>query len=137
MVADAFSRLCERRPSFDADTDDKAGPFPDVLASMGDMNPPPVTTEPSIPAPLRAKIEAVHNSTSGHFGVENTRKVLLSRGVHDDGLRRHVAKFVRDCPVCQLRSAVNRQIKTHRFTTTSYTPMAPSLAITPVYPCLP
>ncbi len=90
---------------------------------MGDINPSPVTTEPSIPPPLRAKIEAVHNSTSGHFGVEYTRKVLLSKGVHDDGLRRHVAKFVRDCPVCQLRSDVNRQIKTHRFTAASYTPM--------------
>ncbi len=90
---------------------------------MGDINPSPVTTEPSIPPSLRAKIEAVHNSTSGHFGVEYTRMVLLSRGVSDDGLRRHVAKFVRDCPVCQLRSAVNRQIKAHRFTTASYTPM--------------
>ncbi len=91
MVADAFSRLCERRPSFDGDTDDKAGPFPDILASMGDINPPPVTTDEfSIPPPLRAKIEAVHNSTSGHFGVEYTRKVLLSRGIHDAGLRRHV-----------------------------------------------
>ncbi len=90
---------------------------------MGDINPPPVTSEPSIPPLLRAKIEAVHNSTSGHFGVEYTRKVLLSKGVSDDGLRRHVAKFVRDCPVCQLRLAVNRQIKTHRFTTALYTPM--------------
>jgi hypothetical protein len=124
MTQDAFSRLCERRHSFDADTDDKeAGPPLDALASMGDINPSPVTTEPSIPPLLRAKIEAVHNSTSGHFGVEYTRKVLLSKGVSDDELRRHVAKFVRDCPVCQLRSDANRQIKTHRFTTASYTPM--------------
>jgi hypothetical protein len=100
-----------------------SGPLSDVLASMGDSNPSLVTTEPSIPPLLRAKIEAVHNSTSGHFGVEYTRGVLLSEGVSDDGLRRHVAKFVRDCPVCQLRSAVNRQTKTHRFTTASYTPM--------------
>jgi hypothetical protein len=92
VVADAISRLCERRHSIDADTDDKAGPPSVVLASMGDINPPPVTTdEPSIPPSLRAKIEAVHNSTSGHFGVEYTRKVLLSKGVSDDGLRRHVA----------------------------------------------
>jgi hypothetical protein len=83
VVADAFSRLCERRHSFDADTDDKAGPPSDVLASMGDINPPPVTTEPSIPPLLRAKIEAVHNSTSGHFGVEYTRKVLLSKRVNE------------------------------------------------------
>ncbi len=83
----------------------------------------PVTTEPSIDPNLRTKIEAVHNSVSGHFGVEYTRKVLLGRGVDDCGLRRAVTKFVRDCPVCQLRSVLNRQIKTHRFTTASYTPM--------------
>ncbi len=93
VVADAFSRLCERRHIFDADNDDKAGPPSDILASMGDIEPSPVTTEPSIPPSLRAKIEAVHNSTSGHFGVEYTRKVLLNRGVSDDGLRRHVAKL--------------------------------------------
>ncbi len=44
VVSDAFSRLCEHRHSFDADADDKAGSFSDVLASMGDINPPPVTT---------------------------------------------------------------------------------------------
>jgi hypothetical protein len=50
--------------------------------------------------------------------------VLLDRGADDDGLRRAVTKFVRDCPVCQLVSVLNRQIKTHRFTTaSSYTPM--------------
>ncbi len=36
---------------------------------------------------------------------------------------RAVTKFVRDCPVCLLRSVLNRQIKTHRFITASYTPM--------------
>jgi hypothetical protein len=49
--------------------------------------------------------------------------MLLDRGVDDDGLRRAVTKFVRDCPVCQLRSVLNRQIKTHRFTIASYTSM--------------
>jgi hypothetical protein len=57
VVADAFSRLCERRPSFDADADDKAGPPLDVLASLGDINPPPVTTEPSIPPLLWARLK--------------------------------------------------------------------------------
>jgi hypothetical protein len=90
---------------------------------LNKSNSKPVTTEPSIDPSLRTKIEAVHNSVSGHFGVEYTRKVLLDRGVDDDGLRRAVTKFVRGCPVCQLRSVLNRQIKTHRFTTASYTPM--------------
>ncbi len=49
--------------------------------------------------------------------------MLLDRGVNDDGLRRAVTKFVRDCPVCQLRTVLNRRIKIHRFTTASYIPM--------------
>jgi transposase InsO family protein len=68
-------------------------------------------------------MEAVHNSVSGHFVVDYTRRVLLSKGVSDKGLRRYVVKFVRECPVCQLRSVLNRQIKTDRFTAASYTPM--------------
>jgi hypothetical protein len=55
--------------------------------------------------------------------VDYTRKVLLGRGVNEEGLGGSITKFVRDCPVCQLRSVLNRQIKTHRFTTASYTPM--------------
>ncbi len=47
---------------------------------------------------------------SGHFGVEYTRKVLIDKGVVSEGLRRAITKFVRDCPVCQLRSVLNRQI---------------------------
>ncbi len=99
---------------------------PTVEPSSNGNSGNPVATEPSIGPIPRTKIEAVHNSVSGHFGVEYTRKVLLGRGggrVNDEGLRRAVTKFVRDCPVCQLRSVLNRQIKTHRFTTASYTPM--------------
>ncbi len=62
-------------------------------------------------------------NVAGHFGVEYTRKVLLGRGVNDEGPRRAVTKCVRECPVCQWGSVLNRQIKTHRFTAASYTPM--------------
>ncbi len=102
---------------------DSIGSNAPTYQSRSNSNSKPVTTEPCIDPSLRAKIEAVHNSVSGHFGVEYTRKVLLDRGVDDDGLRGAVTKFVRDCPACQLRSVLNRQIKTHRFTTASYTPM--------------
>jgi hypothetical protein len=68
----------------------------------------PVTKEPYIDPNLKSKIKAVHNSVAGHFGVEYTQKVLLGRGVSDEGLRRAITKYVRECPVCQLRSALNR-----------------------------
>ncbi len=132
VVADAFSRLCDHNPMEEvAETErlaalfmsgDSMGP-PTVERSSKDNSGNPVATEPPIDLTLRTKIEAVHNSVLGHFGVEHTRKVLLGRGVNDEGLRRAVTKSVRDCPVCQLRSVLNRQIKTHRFTTASYTPM--------------
>jgi hypothetical protein len=132
VVADAFSRLCDHNPM---DGVAKTERLAALFMSGDSMDPPtvepssngnsgnPVATEPSIDPILRTKIEAVHNSVAGHFGVEYTRKVLLGRGVNDEGLRRVVTKFVRDCPVCQLRSVLNRQIKTHRFTTASYTSM--------------
>ncbi len=50
-----------------------------------------------------------------------TLRVFISKGVTDEGLRQYIAKFVRECPVCQLRSAQNRQIKTLRYITASYT----------------
>jgi hypothetical protein len=116
-----FSRLCTRRQ------EDKPRSGELNTLTLDDdaeyIMCPPVTTEPAIPPAIRARIEAVHNSVVGHFGVDYTRKVLLGRGVNDEGLRRYITKFVRDCLVCQLRSAVNRQIMTNRFTTASYTPM--------------
>jgi hypothetical protein len=131
VVADAFSRLCDHNPMDGvAKTErlaalfmsgDSMGP-PSVEPSSNGNSGNPVATELSIDPILRTKIEAVHNSVSEHFGVEYTRKVLLGRGVNDKGPRRAVTKFVRDCPVCQLRSVLKGQIKTHRFTTASYTP---------------
>jgi hypothetical protein len=134
VVADAFSRLCDHHPMDGVAKTERLTALFISGDSMGSNAPTieprsnsnsgiPVTTEPSIDPFLKSKIEAVHNSVSGHFGVEYTRKVLLGRGVNDKGLRRAVTKFVRDCPVCQLRSVLNRQIKTHRFTTASYTPI--------------
>ncbi len=101
VVAAAFSRLCDHHPM---DGEANTGTLTAFLmagSSIGSNAPTyepwsnsnskkPITTEPTINPNLRTKIEAVHNSVSGHFGVEYTRKVLLDRGVDDDGLRRAV-----------------------------------------------
>ncbi len=112
VVADAFSRLCDNNPMEGVAKTERLAA---LLMSGDSMGPPtversykgnsgnPVATEPPIDPTFRTKIEAVHNSVSGHFGVEYTRKALLGRRVNDEGLRRAVTKFVRDCPVCQLR----------------------------------
>ncbi len=49
--------------------------------------------------------------------------MLIDKGIGSEGLSRAITKLVRDCPVYQLRSVLNRQILTHRYTTASYTPM--------------
>ncbi len=76
VVAGAFSRLVEHHPQ-----DEVANPAQLtalVITSNGtpseqrlhDEGDRPVTTEPAIDAGLREKIKEVHNSVSGHFGVE-------------------------------------------------------------------
>jgi hypothetical protein len=57
------------------------------------------------------------------FSRFQTTVGALWRRLYTQVASRHIAKFVRDCTVCQLRSAINRQIKTHCFTTASCTPM--------------
>ncbi len=101
VVADAFSRLCDHLPMDGVAKTERLTALFIPGDSMGSNAPTieprsnsnsgmPVTTEPSIDPILKSKIEAVHNSVAGHFGVEHTRKVLLGRGVNDEGLRRVV-----------------------------------------------
>ncbi len=112
VVADAFSRLCEHHLVDEVAIPERLTALlmsggvsgtrePTIEPRPTGNNSRPVTTEPAIEPNLRAKIEAAHNnSVSGHFGVDYTRKVLFGRGVNDEGLRRAITKFVRDCPVC-------------------------------------
>jgi hypothetical protein len=107
VVADAFSRLCDHHPmnkvadaemltAFFMSGDSIGSNAPTIEPRSNSNSGRPVTTEPSIDPSLRTKVEAVHNSVSGHFGVEYTRKVLLGRGVNNEELRRAVTKFVRE-----------------------------------------
>ncbi len=108
VVADAFSRLyydhhpmdkmakTERLTAFLMSGDSIGSNAPTFEPRSTSNSGKPVNTEPTIDPNLRTKIEAVHNSVSGHFSVEYTRKVLLREGVNDEGLRRAATKFVRD-----------------------------------------
>jgi hypothetical protein len=98
VVADAFSRLVEHHPQ-----DEVANPAQlTAMVITGNGTPSeqglhddgdrPVTIEPAIDAGLREKIKEVHNSVSGHFGVEYTRKVLIDKGIGSEGLRRAITK---------------------------------------------
>jgi hypothetical protein len=80
VVADAFSRLCDHNPmdgvakterltALLMSGDSKGSNTPTIEPRSNSNSGKPVTTEPSIDPILRTKIEAVHNSVSGHFGV--------------------------------------------------------------------
>ncbi len=87
VVADAFSRLVEHHPQDEFATPAQLTalvitgngiPSEQDLHDVGDR---PVTIETAIDAGLREKIKEVHNSVSGHFSVEYTRKVLIDKGI--------------------------------------------------------
>jgi hypothetical protein len=115
VVADAFSRLCEHHLMDEVAIPERLTALlmsggvsgtkePTIEPRPTGDNSRPVTTEPAIEPNLRATIETAHNAVSRNFGVEYTRKVLLGRGVNDEGQRRVITKSVRNFPVCQLRS---------------------------------
>lgn len=67
-------------------------------------------------------IKDCHNTTMGHGGVNRTMAKLASHNVLNV-TRKHVEKFCRQCPECQLMSQVKYVIHTHPFTTAAYAPM--------------
>jgi hypothetical protein len=85
--------------------------------------------EEEIPENKINLIEAVHNSVTGHSGVERTlqklKKSLESHAVYSRGLkgmRKHVKDFVDSCPTCQKNSVIQPTIESEKFTTHSYEP---------------
>ena len=68
-------------------------------------------------------IQKVHNSIVGHAGVEKTLDRLKNKGQLWKKVRKHVRKFIRECPACQKMSQIKYVIKTHPYTTAAYYPM--------------
>ncbi|CAN0457144.1 unnamed protein product [Pylaiella littoralis] len=108
-VADAFSRLCysDAKPA-KGDPRDNA-----VLAS----------DDSKIPDAEYRKIARVHNSRSGHFGLEKTLEALRQSDQTWKGIRRHIKQFIKQCPVCQLTDDRKIQVKVAPFTRAAYLPM--------------
>jgi hypothetical protein len=85
--------------------------------------------EEEIPENKMNLIEAVHNSVTGHSGVERTlQKLKKSLESHAEysrgwkGMRKHVKDFVDSCPTCQKNSVIQPTIESEKFTTHSYEP---------------
>ena len=65
-------------------------------------------------------IETVHNSQTGHRGVEKTLEALDIQWKYR---REHVKKFIRECPFCQKINNLKMSIYTHPYTLAAYFPM--------------
>jgi transposase InsO family protein len=82
---------------------------------------------------LRILIGKVHNSASGHHGVERTLRMLTTPTSKDSKvtlikertpfLRSHVKQYIKLCACCQKMSMIKIPIHTHPFTTSRYYPM--------------
>jgi transposase InsO family protein len=112
VVADWLSRLCfnnmQNLPKeYDAE---------EIFLSA-------IMTDYHIPSDKRAIINQVHNTLSGHHGIERTMKKLSECATKWPYQRQHVKKFIKECPLCQKLSQIKPFIHTHPFTTSSYTPM--------------
>ena len=131
VVADQFSRLCEREDIeycaaldpdecimqyLPADIDESKHETFIELAALSE----PITR---IPDTAYKAIGQVHNSTSGHHGVERTLLKLVRVGNKWPYMREHIRLFIQKCPCCQLMSSTKLLVHTHPFVTSSGAPM--------------
>ena len=102
IVADGFSRILPITE--------------EMLTAMYDLN---------IPVQYQDKIKKVHNSVSGHHGVQRTIDKLDAMGPDFNWKHRreHVKKFIKECPFCQKMSYLKTSVHTHPFTVAAYHPM--------------
>ena len=84
-----------------------------------------------IPRDKLRLIGKVHNSQVGHFGVEKTLARLVEvnpntgapRNTPWSGMREHVKRFLKRCPICQKLSHQTIIVQTQNFTTATSEPM--------------
>ena len=110
IIADGFSRLVPKSENGEVSSDD----IIHTLASFHDF---------LLPEDKREIICKIHNSQSGHFGVEKTTQKLLDLGHNWTHMREHVKTFIKKCPCCQKMSYLKPVIHTHPFTLGTYQPM--------------
>jgi transposase InsO family protein len=112
-VADGCSRLVQNNMT------------PAMIASL--LPPAP------IPEDIHILIGRVHNSVSGHHGLERTLRMLTTPSSSDSSitlikkpvkfLRTYIRDYIRLCPCCQKMSMIKIPIHAHPFTTSTYYPM--------------
>ena len=111
-IADSMSRLCRNNMLDSPEEPSKAF----VLSAL-------IIPKFQLTSAQYKKISNVHNSVTGHYGLERTIKRLQSSSEKWPYLRQHVRHFIANCPCCQKMSMLKIPISAHPFTTSTYTPM--------------
>jgi hypothetical protein len=120
IVADSFSRLCLLTDSRQLSEDEILSVFEEEIEDGMNFIKEKRLSYPNEYADILGEF---HNSEVGHFGVEKTINLLLSKGHRWDRMRQHVKAFIKKCPCCQLMSQIKPAIHTVPFTTATYNPM--------------
>ena len=108
VVADAFSRLVP-----DGSTDEET----QIISFISALY------EVCFPEGQYKKISKVHNSNTGHVGVERTLRRLHALGIFWPNMRETIRAFIRKCPCCQKMSYLKVPINARRFTVVARCPM--------------
>ena len=89
--------------------------------------PTPITHEiydaTALPANVYKAISAVHNSITGHHGLERTLWKLTNNNQKWKHMREDVRQFLNECPYCQKITQIKTPIITRRYTNHTYKPM--------------
>ena len=134
IVADALSRLCPASAlsrKIDSDSIEKLNEeeAEEVFLSL-------IVPRQRMPEAIYRLCGQIHNSVSGHFGVDITleRAVKLlneldsqvinpANRISREYLREYIRMFIRRCPCCQKMSHLKSSIQTTPFTLAAYRPM--------------
>jgi hypothetical protein len=78
--------------------------------------------EKVLPDHIVEKIKKVHGDIVGHNGVEITLQRLRGLGLHWQGMRKDISKFIRSCSLCQKQSLQHVKNTAASFTLGDYIP---------------
>ncbi len=133
QVADWLSRIIEVNPSSD---NNSAQSQPTAANASTETTNEGLTDEQThtlflasqhvpvvIPIEIYRRLGKVHNTLTGHRGVEKTMEYLAQQQFHHPKLRTYVKEFIRKCPCCQKMSQIKPIINTIPFTTAAGYPM--------------
>lgn len=114
-VADGFSRILESKYNKNSEINNTGEDSENAEYIC-------IIDELKLDADTYNKISAVHNSVTGHHGVERTYDKLIQSGQHWFKMREHIKKYIKQCPACQKMNVIKTPIHTHPFTVAAYGP---------------